>query len=996
MKKCYFILLLILSSVTLYSQTMYVGGQVDGNWGAMHQMSTQTVNGASYFYYTIQATGTYNPSVWLFEADSYYNKWNGVTAGKNTVSTFTWNANYAGSDNSLTGGVTSGKYYTYRLKNNGYASALGVVMETSAAPVTINAVSNPPSQPVSNNDAITITVYLSGSKSSEENVYLRYSTDNGSNWTNSSAISFSGSSGTVTIPKQAKGTTVKYFVFSTTLSSPTSNIEVSSLSYKDTSGSYYSYTVNYYGSKADGDWSATTTWENTTVPTNAYDVLIKNSVTIDATATANSVNIKSGATLTSKSASAVNLTITSGGAFTNSGTFTANDGTITFAGAGTISGTVSFNNVYASGGVNFGGASTINGTFRINAGGYVDTNPPTYGSGSTLQYYSATTYGRYLEWNTTSGAGYPYNVQISNNSTLDLGNGGASTARQCAGNMTVDNGSTLTLNTTAMSAALTVMGNMSINGALTLSATTGGDIKTYGNVTFGSSSAFTGNGRAIFFLKDGTQTINHASGAVSIPYIIVGRSGGTGTTLQLNATNLTSTAPNGGSPITFINSTDVLDLNGKDLTVGAAGTASTMSGSGTIKGNSASNVTINGTGAFGTISFTSGSQNVNNLTVNRTSSGNATLGSALTVNGTLTMTAGLLYTGANTISLGSSATLSEGSGNRVIGKITATRTVSQSANNTFGGIGIAITANGAAPGSTVVTRTTGTALSGNSNTSIKRYYSISPTVNTGLNATLAFKYDDTTAELNGISESNLKLWRSTDNGTTWIYGGVGSRDVAANTITLSGIDAFSTWTAGDSLHPLPVELSTFNCSTQGRTVLLDWNTATEINSYKFVIERSLSGANSWSVLGEVRANNYSNSPKSYSFIDKNSTVGTFQYRLRMVDNDGSYEFSKTIEAVIAAPVEFTLSQNYPNPFNPSTKISYTLPANSHVTLELYSLTGQKIATLFNGISETGYYDQTVNMSNYSLSSGVYIYRFMGKELSSGKQFTSIKKMIFLK
>ncbi len=996
MKKWYFILLLLISSITLYSQTMYVGGQIDGNWGAMHQMSTQTVNGASYFYYTIQATGTYNPSAWLFEADSYYNKWNGVTAAKNTVNTYTWNANYAGTDNSLTGGVTSGKYYTYRLKNNGYASAIGSVMETSAYPVTINAVSNPPSQPVSNNDAVTITVYLSGSKSSEENVYLRYSVDGGTNWTNSSAITFSGSSGTVTIPKQAKGTTVKYFVFSTTLSSPTTNIEVASLSYKDTSGSYYSYTVNYYGSKADGDWSATGTWENTTVPTNAYDVLIKNSVTIDATATANSVTIKSGATLTSKSASAVNLTITSGGSFTNSGTFTANDGTITFAGAGTVSGTVSFNNVYASGGVNFGSASTINGTFRLNSGGYVNTNPPTYGSGSTLQYYNAATYGRYLEWNATSGAGYPYNVQISNNSTLDLGNGGASTARQCAGNLTIDNGSTLTLNTTAMSAALTVMGDMSINGALTLSATSGGDIKTYGNVSFGTSSSFTGNGRAIFFLKDGTQTLGHASGAIAIPYVIIGRSGGTGTTLQLNATSLTSTAPNGGSPITFINSTDVLDLNAKDLTLGAAGVASSMSGSGTIKGNSSSSITINGTGAFGTISFTSGSQNVNNLTINRTASGNVTLGSALTVNGALTMTAGLLYTGANTITLGTSASLSEASGNRVVGKISATRTVSQSANNTFGGIGVSINALGAAPGSTVVTRTTGTALSGNSNTSIKRYYSISPAVNTGLNATLVFKYDDTTAELNGISEANLKLWKSTDNGTTWVYGGVGSRDVTANTLTLSGIDGFSTWTAGDSLHPLPVELSTFNCSTQGRNVLLDWNTATEINSYKFVVERTKSGANTWFSIGEVRANNYSNSPKNYSFVDKNSTLGTFQYRLRMFDNDGSFEYSKTVEATIAAPVEFSLSQNYPNPFNPSTKISYSLPANSQVTVELYSLTGQKIATLFSGNLETGYYDQTINMSNYGLSSGVYLYRFIGKELATGKQFNSVKKMMFVK
>ena len=199
------------------------------------------------------------------------------------------------------------------------------------------------------------------------------------------------------------------------------------------------------------------------------------------------------------------------------------------------------------------------------------------------------------------------------------------------------------------------------------------------------------------------------------------------------------------------------------------------------------------------------------------------------------------------------------------------------------------------------------------------------------------------------------------------------------------------------LGPKIVELNAFNCSIKGRNVNLDWTTATEVNSSKFVVERSKIGSNTWATLGEVNASNYSNAPKSYNFVDKNLSVGTYSYRLKMIDNDGTFEYSKiTTEATIAVPMEFSLSQNYPNPFNPSTKITYTLPSDSHVNLELYAITGQKVATLFNGNVEAGYYDQAVNMINYGLSSGVYIYRISGSELKSGKQFTGVKKMLFVK
>jgi len=86
--------------------------------------------------------------------------------------------------------------------------------------------------------------------------------------------------------------------------------------------------------------------------------------------------------------------------------------------------------------------------------------------------------------------------------------------------------------------------------------------------------------------------------------------------------------------------------------------------------------------------------------------------------------------------------------------------------------------------------------------------------------------------------------------------------------------------------------------------------------------------------------------------------------------------------------DFTLEQNYPNPFNPGTQINYTLAERSSVTLKVYDVLGNEIATLVNTTQEAGAYDVTFDASQ--LSSGLYIYT-----LNAGN-FTSSKKMMLMK
>jgi hypothetical protein len=96
------------------------------------------------------------------------------------------------------------------------------------------------------------------------------------------------------------------------------------------------------------------------------------------------------------------------------------------------------------------------------------------------------------------------------------------------------------------------------------------------------------------------------------------------------------------------------------------------------------------------------------------------------------------------------------------------------------------------------------------------------------------------------------------------------------------------------------------------------------------------------------------------------------------------------EEQIDKPLEYSLEQNYPNPFNPTTNISFTLPKADKVTLEVFNLLGQKVATLINNESLTaGSHSQTFDASN--LSSGLYFYR-----INVGSSYISSKKMMLIK
>ena len=88
------------------------------------------------------------------------------------------------------------------------------------------------------------------------------------------------------------------------------------------------------------------------------------------------------------------------------------------------------------------------------------------------------------------------------------------------------------------------------------------------------------------------------------------------------------------------------------------------------------------------------------------------------------------------------------------------------------------------------------------------------------------------------------------------------------------------------------------------------------------------------------------------------------------------------------PKQFRLSQNYPNPFNPNTLISYDLPQDSHVSLQIFDITGRQVKTLINDHIRAGKHQVTWNADQ--ISSGIYLVRLVTGEKIFNQKITFLK------
>jgi uncharacterized protein (TIGR03790 family) len=199
---------------------------------------------------------------------------------------------------------------------------------------------------------------------------------------------------------------------------------------------------------------------------------------------------------------------------------------------------------------------------------------------------------------------------------------------------------------------------------------------------------------------------------------------------------------------------------------------------------------------------------------------------------------------------------------------------------------------------------------------------------------------------------------------------------------------------------LPVQLAGFAATVLQplRAIRFEWRTISETNNYGFILQRAEISASSFVDVPNsfVAGNGTTVEPRSYSWTYYSAPAGTFRYRLKQVDLDGTEHFSDPIVVtndVVAGigsneSLDFALHQNFPNPFNPTTTIRFVIPTAGKVLLKIYDVTGREVATLVDTDLPAGTHQREFDGS--ALASGMYIYK-----LTTGEK-TEQRKLLMMK
>jgi len=170
-------------------------------------------------------------------------------------------------------------------------------------------------------------------------------------------------------------------------------------------------------------------------------------------------------------------------------------------------------------------------------------------------------------------------------------------------------------------------------------------------------------------------------------------------------------------------------------------------------------------------------------------------------------------------------------------------------------------------------------------------------------------------------------------------------------------------------------------------------TWTSINIENIKIKYTTNNGTSWiDVISSTPA-----ASGTYTWSVPNTPSTKCKIRISDVTNSSIVSISNSAFSIIIPnglentseiPAEFKLSQNFPNPFNPATVINYQLPENSFVSLRVFDMIGNEVATLVNEEKQAGYHTVTFNVKN--ISTGVYFYQIKAGEFSATKKLILTK------
>ncbi len=179
----------------------------------------------------------------------------------------------------------------------------------------------------------------------------------------------------------------------------------------------------------------------------------------------------------------------------------------------------------------------------------------------------------------------------------------------------------------------------------------------------------------------------------------------------------------------------------------------------------------------------------------------------------------------------------------------------------------------------------------------------------------------------------------------------------------------------DNNHPLPVQLISFsaNKTADRKNVLLNWKTASEFNVSRFEIELARGNdefrLNRFAKIGEVNSNGNSTTDQQYGFMDaENNKLGVRYYRLKIVDNDGSFSYSAVRSVVFTNEITW---QVFPNPSSDVFNLVYQVNEGEAMTVKVYDAAGKTVYQ--SSVTGTGFIQKmSIDMGASVYGSGLYL------------------------
>jgi hypothetical protein len=177
---------------------------------------------------------------------------------------------------------------------------------------------------------------------------------------------------------------------------------------------------------------------------------------------------------------------------------------------------------------------------------------------------------------------------------------------------------------------------------------------------------------------------------------------------------------------------------------------------------------------------------------------------------------------------------------------------------------------------------------------------------------------------------------------------------------------------------LPVEFAGIEARADGDRVVLAWETAAEIDNAFFRVEHALEGE-PFAALGVVEGRGSASTATAYRYRTPRLDPGTYHFRLRQVDLDGTISYSPVVAVEVQGEAQFTLAGASPNPVRTTTTLRYTVPRSGPVSLRVYDVLGREVAVLVDREQAAG--PHTVPFDAFGLPGGVYFYRLQAAQRS---------------